>query len=132
MDVQLYIDQAGWIVAFLTTGDIDANIFTFTKWDTAKPKLDTVLEEAMKQTATAIGQTIDPAKIGWYDWAHPNATHLAASARYGEGKMFMAYPQELLSTVSRHIPGIVKIRRSLALMLLAVYLLLGSQDLRIR
>ena len=90
VEVQVYVDKDGWVVAYLRSGDLNANIFTWTRWDTANPKLETVVEEALNKIALAVGQDVDT--IGWYDWAHPDATHFAAAARYGKGKMFMAIP----------------------------------------
>ena len=93
VNVQSYVDKDAWVVAYLKSGDKAANIFAWTKWNTSSPKLDTVLEEALQKTASVVGQTIDSKKIVWYDWAHPEATHLSAAARYGVGKTFIAIPE---------------------------------------
>jgi hypothetical protein len=95
IDVHVYVDKSGWIVAYLTKDKLAADVFTWTLFNPLSPKLDTVLGQALATTATAIGQTVDSTKIAWYDWANPGATHLAAGVRYAQSStslMFMQIP----------------------------------------
>lgn len=95
VDVNVYVDTDGWIVAYLTVDKPNAEIFSWTQW-IAGSDLNTVLEEALEETVAAILQFIDPAQIGWYYWANPNATHFAAAARAGEGNLFLAIPVQAI------------------------------------
>ena len=63
VDVNVYVDTDGWIVAYLTTEKPHAEVFTWTEWNPSGPTLDTTLVRAMEKTAAAIAQAISPTAI---------------------------------------------------------------------
>jgi hypothetical protein len=91
VNIQVYIDADGWIVAYLTINQPNAEIFKWFEW-LPGASLDTTLEEALKATTLALNALFDPSIVSWYYWANPEATHFAAAARAGVGNLYMEIP----------------------------------------
>ena len=92
VDVNLYVDIDGWMVAYLNLAQPVGEVFTWTSWSPTGATLDTTLEQALERTAAAVAQLIDPAGVGWYYWADPAATNFAAAGRANKGDLYMAIP----------------------------------------
>jgi len=92
IEVRIYVEDSGLLLAYLTSDLELAELFRWTGWDPLGSTLDTVLGEALGLTAKAFGQPFDPTSLSWYHWAFPDATNFAAAARAGTGNMFIALP----------------------------------------
>ena len=92
VDVRVYLDTSGLMVAYLTNDKPAAAIFQWPGWVSTSGKVTTVLETALISKTNQMGVTFPTTMVSWYDWEHPQATHLAAAAREGSGSMFMHIP----------------------------------------
>jgi hypothetical protein len=82
IDVRVYIDTSGLIIGYLPKDADNGLIFDWDEWDQSNPLLKTTLQEAMEATAqAAMGETISGIQLSWYDWAHPDATHIMAAVK---------------------------------------------------
>jgi hypothetical protein len=82
VDVRVYADTDGLVMGYLPKDKHTALIFDWDEWDANNPIIATTLEEAMEAVAqAAYGKTIAGLQLSWYDWAHPDATHILIAAK---------------------------------------------------
>lgn len=87
VDVRLYADTQGWLVAFLDRSMVAAATISWDNFN-ASP-VSTVLDVALSQIPEAYGLP-----IGWYHWAYPEATHLVIAQKVGgtSSQIYFALP----------------------------------------
>ena len=82
IDVRVYADEDGLLVAYFPAGTRNALLFDWDEWDRANPVIKTTFQEAMEAVAQAgAGTSTAEIPLSWYHWAHPTATHLLATAK---------------------------------------------------
>ena len=85
IDVHVYADTDGWIVAYLKNNEPAAKIM---QWGTADPDnpvittiTTTILEDAQYKAGEAASVGISPSKIKYYDFEFPNANNMTLFIR---------------------------------------------------
>ena len=106
-EVNLYYDDEGWIVAYLSNGEASANVWQAKDVDLERPVVadigDTILLEAINVVIDeALGETAienDDSDLGYYHWRYPTADNILMMAvtrkLQGEHLVQFAVPESL-------------------------------------
>ncbi len=84
IDVHVYADIDGWIVAYLKSDEPAAKIMQWTGNDANNPAIGvitTILADALYEAGDAAGVGITPTKIKYYDFRYPNANSMMIFVR---------------------------------------------------
>ena len=85
IDVHVYADTDGWIVAYLETDEPAAKIMQWGTADVNNPTIgvikSTTLEDALYKAGDAAGVGIVASKIKYYDFEYPNADSMTLFVR---------------------------------------------------
>lgn len=73
-DVHVYVDTAGWVVAYYLQEERPSKIIDWKAYEVSKQISGSKLENALKKVCDAM--LVPPGEIKYYDFRYPSATHM--------------------------------------------------------